>query len=131
MHKFCSNNALYSFFHCEYFFLFNSFWYLRLLFSLLMFKKVFKKHILLFCSLLNMKKQLSLMGLFLCLSLISLGQYFPKNVKSEELGKVGKTGIKGGRWPSQLYLTQFYSNSNSWRNKKTFLKTKDIQIVKI
>ena len=40
-----------------------------------------KNHVL-FCSFLNIKKQLSLMGLFLCLSDISLGQYCLKNVKN-------------------------------------------------
>ena len=40
----------------------------------------FKKHVILFCSLLNMKKQLSLIHLFLCLSCILLGQYYQKNI---------------------------------------------------
>lgn len=46
------------------------------------------KSIILFCSPLNMKKNLFLMGLILCLSCISLGQYCLENVaKSGEIGK--------------------------------------------
>ena len=38
-----------------------------------------KKNVTLFCGLVNMKKQLSLMSLFLCLPRISLGQSFQQN----------------------------------------------------
>ena len=58
-----------------------------------MYVKVFllKKHVILFCSLLNMKKQLSFVVLFSCLSRISLGQYCLKNV--------GKKVERGEGWP--------------------------------
>ena len=95
MYGFCSNNALYS--AClsfTIFFSFNSFWHRRFSFEIKsqpvdVYKSVgYKEHIILFHSLLNMKKQLSLIGLFLCLSHISLGQYSLKNVvKSGGLGK--------------------------------------------
>ena len=58
-----------------------------------MYVKVFllKKHVILFCSLLNMKKQLSFVVLFSFLSRISVGQYCLKNV--------GKKVERGEGWP--------------------------------
>ena len=53
-----------------------------------------EKHVILLYSLLNMKKQLFLMGLVLCLSRISLGRYCLKNVvKSGDWEKRYKGGM--------------------------------------
>ena len=57
-----------------------------------------KKHVMLFCSILNMKIWLSLLSLFLFLSRISLGRYCQNNVvKRGEFGKKDKK--EGEGWP--------------------------------
>ena len=80
-------------------FLLNAFWYLRLL--LLWIKSQpsvhinvlhMKNHVTLFCSLLNMKKWLYLMSLFLCLSCISLGLSCQKILPKVQAPKRCKQG---------------------------------------
>ena len=53
---------------------------------------------MLFCSLLNMKKKLSIMGLFLCLSRISLGRYCLENVVKCGCWEKRYKGGGGGGW---------------------------------
>ena len=77
--RFYSNNAIYlaSLSFALFIFLLNCFWYQRLLLFRvkcqpgIAYKSVAYKK----CSILNLKKQLSLMHLFLCLSPISWGRY--------------------------------------------------------
>ena len=54
-----------------------------------------KKYVILFCDLLNMEKQLFLMCLFLCLSLISLGRYYQNMFSKVRVQKKDKKG----KWP--------------------------------
>ena len=71
------------------------------------------RHVILFCSFLNMKKQLPLMQLFLCLSYISLMRFFQKKccqkwggwekkIKRGD-GHIGGLPIEGGFTPSAHY----------------------------
>ena len=62
------------------------------------------KHVILFCSLQNMKKQLSFVYLFLYLSCISLGRYCQKNV-FKSAGLRSKIQRGGGFKPSAHYVT--------------------------
>ena len=79
--RFCSNNALYS----------ASFSFTMLIFLLTIdsqsdvtYKDVaYKKHVALFCILLNIRKYLSLTSLFLYLSGVSFGRYCQKMSKVE------------------------------------------------
>ena len=74
-------------------FSFNSFWYWDYYFFKSNLSLFIKKHLILFCSFLNMKKQLSLKQLFLCLSCISLMRFCQKKC-CREWG-VGKKDKKG------------------------------------
>ena len=86
--------------HLQYCFSFNYFWYLRLLLFQIKSQPVHesvvykKAHNIVLQTWRNLKKQLSLMVLFLCLFHISLEWYSLKNVYNEELGE----NIKG-TWP--------------------------------
>ena len=104
MYRFCSNNTLYSASLSFTTFIFRFKSQITIFFSnlsLLMYIKcwciyvlLIKKHLILPCSFLNIKK-LSLICLFLCFSCISLGQHYQKNVS--KVGDWGKR-YKGSRW---------------------------------
>ena len=121
MNGFCSNNALCSasLSFTIFLFLLTPFdiwdcYYFKSNPSQLMYIKVLltsKEAWILFYSLLNMKKQLSLMGLFLCLSRISFGDIIKK------MSKVGvrEKKIKRGGWTYRVEVVFRMGGSNRLR----------------
>ena len=117
MYGFYSDDALYlgSFSFAVFIFTLSHFdtwhcYYFESSISVLIYIKVLliKKHKILFCSLLNMKKQYSLMFLFSCWFRISQVQYCQK--KFVRSGRLGKKGTQVWSVISTLYHNIFYTN---------------------